>query len=90
MKTTKDQSETESTRETARVDVERLVSLGPAIHRIKHTGVMRRKIGESGESDDWYEDREVRVMAIAEGYVMARRKGCVPYVAPSKEFYHKG
>lgn len=28
---------------------------------------------------------EVRIMAIAEGYVMARRKGCYPFLEPVSE-----
>ena len=31
------------------------------------------------------EEREVRVMAIAEGYAMVRRKGAIPYVCKLKE-----
>jgi hypothetical protein len=31
------------------------------------------------------EEREVRVMAIAEGYAMVRRKGAMPYVCNLKE-----
>ena len=31
------------------------------------------------------EEKEVLVMAIAGGYAMVRRKGCMPYVCPVKE-----
>ena len=31
------------------------------------------------------EEMEVRIMAIAEGYAMVRRKGCLPFVCMEKE-----
>ena len=40
---------------------------------------------ETGQPITIYDEREVRVMAIAEGYAMVRRKGAMPYVAPAKE-----
>jgi hypothetical protein len=36
-----------------------------------------------------YDDREVCVMAEAEGYAMVRRKGAYPYVCPVKELEAK-
>lgn len=32
------------------------------------------------------DDGEVRVMAVVEGYVVARRKGAVPFLLPQREF----
>lgn len=32
-----------------------------------------------------YNDRNARIMAIAEGWAMARRKGAVPFCVPIKE-----
>lgn len=43
---------------------------------------LRDGIGMNGEI---YE-REVRAMAVADGYVMARIPGCSPFVIPLKEF----
>lgn len=34
---------------------------------------------------DWRGAGEVRVMAVAEGYAMCRRPGCVPFVVSVKE-----
>ena len=31
------------------------------------------------------EEREVRIMAVSEGYAMVRRKGMIPYIADVKE-----
>ena len=38
----------------------------------------------------WREEkvfRSVRVMAVAEGYAMVRRPGCMPYVCPLSDLY---
>jgi hypothetical protein len=39
----------------------------------------------NGKWVDKIDEREVRVMAVAEGYAMVRRKGAIPYVCPVKE-----
>ena len=40
---------------------------------------------ETGQPITVFDDREVRIMAEAEGWAMVRRKGAMPYVCPSKE-----
>lgn len=35
------------------------------------------------------EHGEIRVMAVADGYVMVRRPGCLPFVLSVKEFLTK-
>lgn len=54
---------------------------GPAIHRAVSYGMP----GISGISEKFEDLREVRVMAVAEGYAMVRRKGAIPYVARVNE-----
>lgn len=50
-----------------------------AIHHAKRVAVVDGRI--VGVTDP----RKVRVMAIAEGYAMVRRRGAMPYVASVKE-----
>lgn len=48
--------------------------------------VVRRPVRITDKGWEYETERfEVRVMAVAEGYAMVRRKGCMPYVAPVKE-----
>ena len=54
---------------------DQLVRLGPAVHVARHIESVY------GHKAEWVEElRDVRVMAIAEGYAMVRRKGAIPYV----------
>lgn len=55
------------------------IKIGPATHLAVITVV------EMGNFVRKTDPREVRVMAVAEGYAMVRRKGCMPYVASTKE-----
>lgn len=55
--------------------------LGPAIHRVEVLNVVK------GAFDWGKEARPVRIMALAEGYAMVRRKGSIPYVAPIKDLF---
>lgn len=55
--------------------------------------IHRDRIVTGHRNGKWeYQDREreVRVMARAEGYAMVRLKGCMPYVAPEKELHPLG
>lgn len=69
-----------------------IVRLGPAVHVARH---LRSVYGHPCEWED--ERRDVRVMAVAEGYAMVRRPGAVPYVChvqeieqPNKELSRRG
>jgi len=55
------------------------MKLGKAIHNKP----MIRAL--DGKWDHHIDSREVRIMAIAEGFAMVRRKGCMPYVCAVKE-----
>lgn len=37
----------------------------------------------------WDEPGEVRIMALAEGYAMVRRKGCMPFIVSEKDLHLK-
>ena len=66
-----------------RPTVQAVVRRGDAVHRILHTSP-----GFACSNFKPYtEEREVRIMAVAEGYAMVRGKGAVPYVAPLNELY---
>jgi len=42
---------------------------------------------EPAKGSRWIDDHgEARVMSVVEGYVVARRKGCAPFVMTSREF----
>lgn len=59
-----------------------IVRLGPAVHVARHIESVY------GHKAEWVEDRrDVRVMAVAEGYAMVRRKGAIPYVCSVAELH---
>jgi hypothetical protein len=42
---------------------------------------------EPAKGSRWNDERgEVRVMAVVEGYVVLRRKGCAPFLRPLRVF----
>ena len=63
--------------------VEAVVRLGDAIHRILHSSPGFA----CSDFKPYTEEREVRIMAVVQGYAMVRRKGAAPYVAPLNELY---
>lgn len=36
-----------------------------------------------------YKDSYVKIMAVKDGYVMARHKGCIPFIVSEKDFIDK-
>jgi len=49
--------------------------------------ILRRTVPDSLEAEGWVnktEEFEVLLLAIADGYAMVRRKGCVPFVEDTK------
>lgn len=48
----------------------------------------RQMVGTQMNKPEWriYKDDTARKIGEFEGYVMARRKGCVPFVVPKKEW----
>lgn len=63
-----------------RRNLKAVVRLGPAVHASRHLESVY------GHEAEWVEElRDVRVMAVAEGYAMVRRKGAIPYVCSVTE-----
>ena len=67
-------------------DQEKNVGLGICTHRIQHRSP-GMAMPEGHSFKPYVEERKVRVLAIAEGYAMVRRKGAMPYVAPMEELF---
>lgn len=57
----------------------------------KQLAVLRRTVPDlqDGKIVKKPEEFEVEVMAVASGYAMVRRKGCMPFVEPSKNLTFK-
>lgn len=58
------------------------------------TFINRRIIPSKVKGKVWetqeYVDGPIKVMAEVDGYAMVRRKGCMPFVIPSKDIIREG